>query len=608
MGFTLFLKSFLLTIPSLDGVSWITLLIFAAIFIGLIFEFRSPDVTMLVGTSFFVVTGVLTPQQYLQGFTNEILVTIAMLCILVRSVEVNGLLDVIGQKILSLSKTIWVQMFWITAPVSFFSAFLNNTPIVLLMTPLVRRWALKLKLPPSRYLIPLSYASLIGGMCTIIGTSTNLVVYSLLKKISPHLDLSFFELGFVGIPIGIVALLYLIFIAWRLLPVRQEPTESFSEDIKQLTAEFQIQVDCPFIKRKVSELSSRYFLLAQLVQIQRGETVVTSPEENEVLCLNDRLVFVGDVNEIANLHTISGLVPLHDPKFKLDISSSHFSEVVITPGSSLVGKTLKQVNFRHVWGASVLAIYRQGVRQGGDISKQPLYAGDTLLLLSGEPWRDQHRETKDFYYIRQHEKLFVLHPIKAILVATSFALMILAMIFHVPIVYASLLAALFVLLSGCISLKEAKNSIAWDLLLLIATSFSLGKALEITGLATSFANSFLQSTDPNPHFFIGAILAVAIITTELMSNIAAALIIFPIASQAGVLLGFDSPSALSAIAVAVAIGCSCGFAIPTGYQTHMIVYGPGGYRFSDFARTGIIMDLIYLTLGTLLIPKIWPLL
>ncbi|MGA8165307.1 MAG: SLC13 family permease [Waddliaceae bacterium] len=592
---------------ALQWEGWFTIVMFILTFICLVIEFRPPDITMLACTGILVIVGVLTPNQFLEGFSNDIVMTIAMLCIIVRAMEVNGVLEIVAKRVLTSSKNFYLQMLSMCAPVSVASAFLNNTPIVLLMTPVVRKWAMKNKMSPSKFLLPLSYAALFGGACTLIGTSTNLVVYGLLRRHSPEAAFSFFELAYVGVPCAIAGLLYLIFFGPYLLPSRLDPTTALMEETREFTAEFIVGPDCPLANKTVAEGARRYFRKELLIQIERNHAFIDSPSPDLVIFIGDRLVFAGGINQIAELHAIKGLESQADPHFKLDVTSSHFSEIVIPSTSLLIGKTLRQINFRSNYGASVIAVYRQGWRVLGNIRDIILQAGDTLMLLSGEPWTSEIYSNKDFYYIRHHEKLHVLDIGRAIFIVVTLVAMIISATLGVPILIASLAAVFLLMVTRSISIKEAQNSIMWNVLLLIACSFALGRAMETTGVADYFAELLLSVVSSAPYMLIGGILLVTICCTELITNNAAALILFPIAINVAKLAGYDSLEAIKAIGITIAIGASCAYAVPTGYQTHMIVYGPGGYKFSDFMKVGIFMDLIIWSIATTLIPRFWPL-
>jgi di/tricarboxylate transporter len=580
---------------------WLTIVVFILTIYALFKEIRAPEVILLFSTGILLIFGVLNPEKFLSGFSNDILVTIAMLCVVGRALEVNGLLAFIAEKLLSHSQSVPLQMASYMVPMTFVSAFLNNTPVALLMTPIVRDFALKMGKSPSKYLIQVSYAAIFGGMCTLIGTSTNIIVAGLLKKTNEQAALSFFEIGKVGVPLAIISILYTIFIGRHFLPDRQDVKEALNKQIKDFTSEFLIGKGCPFIGKSIGELSKKYFPEQTIVQVKRGETFIDSPSLELILLEGDQVVFVGYLEKIVQLHAIDGLQTLADPHFDFDSDSSHFTEVVVTTTSWLIGKTLKKIQFRKHYQASVLAIYRQGERVKGDVRNTELQAGDTLMLLSQETWQGSLYENKDFYVIRDPEKLPCFDKKKVWWVCGITFGMIGAMILGVSVLVASLLAVFSLILTKSLSIREAKNSIIWETLLLIALTFGLAEAVVSTGLALKFSAFFLSIVGDHPLAFIGGILFITIVATEFLSNNATALLMFPIALETARLAGYESINAMKAIGIAVAIGSSTGFAVPTAYQTHMIVFGPGGYKFKDFVKIGVSLDLIYLVFSTILI-------
>ena len=585
---------------------WTTIAVFFGTIVALIREIRPPYIIMMIGACVLMIFGILTPHQLLEGFSDEIILAIAMLCVVVRAIEVNGLLEICSSRILSNSKKYTSQLASLIFPTMGFSAFVDNTPIVLLMSPIVRKWALALHSSPSKFLIPLSYAAILGGLCTIIGTSTNLIVLGLLKNAKSTLSLGFFELAWIGVPCCIVGGIYMMLCGNWILPSRIDSKSAFSEETSELTAEFLVLPESPLANKRIKDVSGKYFPEQFLLQIERGNTVIDSPARDFLIRANDRLVFSGNIHKIAELHAVPGLQSQADPHFHLDVSSSHFSEVVIAPSSLLAGKSLKAVDFRRGYGASVVAVYRQGKPVQGPVGEIILQAADTLMVLSSEAWYPDEIRTKDFYFIRNSEKLSTFNPKRVGLVILAILGIIIPATFGVSIAFVSTIAAFFLVFTGCVTMRDAQKSILWQILLLIGFAFAFGKALEITGVAAFIAQQLLLVVGSSPYAVIGGILFLTIVGTEFMPNSATALIFFPIAVQVAHLSGFTSPEAIKTVAIAIAVGSSCGFAIPTGYQTHMIVYGSGGYRFSDFIKFGLPLDLLIWVVGTLLIPYLWP--
>lgn len=586
--------------------AWYTLAVFFLTFFVLIKELLSPDLTMFSAAIALLLVGIVSPADFLLGFSEDIIFSIAMLCIIVRAMETSGIVRFIADNVLSNSKHDSVRLLSVMLPVGVFSAFLNNTPIVLLMTSAVRHWALARDLPPSKYLIPLSYAAILGGTCTLIGSSATLVVHSLLHKDTPGAGFTFFEMGQVGVPCAIVGVLYMLFLGHRYLPVRVDTQSLAAKEVPELVSEFVIGEGCPLIGLSVQDAGSRYFRHEYLIEIEREGYVLESPSPQDVIELDDRLIFVGDVQHIAELHAIKGLQSTADPHFHIDVSSPHFSEVVISVMSPLAGKTLKEVDFRTQHGASVLAVFRGGKRVLGLVGDIRLQAGDTLMLLSKQPWQVSKLKSPDFYYIRHNEELSLFSPWRFALGVNLLVGMVLAVIAGVPLVLATLAVATILLLAGVIDLRQAKNSIRWDLLILIASAFSLGSALQSTGVAEALSVLILKGIGSNSLTLLATLFVLTSLLTAFVTNTAAVVLLFPLAIQTAHLAGFESISAVKAVGACIVVAASCSFATPIGYQTNTIVYGPGGYQFNDYVKVGLPLTVLVFFVSMIVIPYCWP--
>ncbi|SCA63214.1 Putative sulfur deprivation response regulator [Chlamydiales bacterium SCGC AG-110-P3] len=595
------------TVASFGWKGWFTVILFLATFAALVAEILAPDLIMLLCAVILLLAKVVTPGEFLRGFSEEIIFSIAMLCVIVRAMEMSGILSFITEHVLAKSRNMVIRLLSIMIPVGVSSAFINNTPIVLLMTSVVRSWALEKKLSPSKFLIPLSYAAILGGMCTLIGTSSTLIVDGLLRHEDSASTLSFFEISRLGLPLCLMGLAYMLTIGHRLLPIRQDPTSAAAEQTQEFTTEFVVSNGCELIGKTVGDAGKKHFRHELLIEIERDGQLFDSPSPKEVIREGDRLVFAGDIQNIAELHAIEGLRSMADPHFHLDVTSPHFSEVVISVISPLAGKTLKAADFRNRYGASVLAVYRQGVRVPGPVGDAILRAGDTLMLLSKQPWQVRDAYSQDFYYMRHNEELSLFSPSRFAICSGFLAAMIGAVMMGVPLVVASVAVALLLLVTRMISLRQARSSIRWSLLVLIASSFSLGIALQNTGVADAFAELILHTVGSSPTLLIGTLFIVTAVVTGFVTNNAAVLLLFPIAAQTVRLAGYHSPDALKAVGICIAVAASCSFATPIGYQTNMIVYGPGGYKFRDYVKVGLPLTILTFILTTYLIPICWPL-
>jgi len=595
-----------MTAADLSWKGWLTMGLIIVMLVAMVKEVRPPDIVMTITAGLLAIFGCIDTRQLLQGFSSDVILTLAMLCIVVKALEVNGVLELFSRRVLPKTKNYAKQLGMLLFPVSALSAFLNNTVIVLMMTPSIRKWAIDKDLSPSKYLIPLSYASIVGGLCTLIGTSTNVIVDGLLRQQYPEAGLQFFELAKVGVPITFCVIGFIITVGNFLLPVRRDVSTAISEQTQEFTGEFIVTEEFSHLNKPIKELSGKLFRGELLIEIERDSRVIRSPGPDEQILEGDRLIFAGDIQQIAELHTIQGFVSPANPHFEVDSSSAYFSEVVVAATSSLIGKTLKSVNFRHSYGASALAVYRQGRRVRGNVGDIILDSGDTLILFSSETWEADYFG-RDFYTIRVKEKLPIFNPFRASLVVAIAVGMVVMAGMGVPIVIAVMASALMYIFTRSVTFREVGNSIIWNVLLLIASSFAVANAVKETGVAAYLAGILLSIFGTDPRMIIGGILVVSTMFTEILSNNAAALLLFPIALQTAQIAGFESIQAVKTIGVTIAVGCSCGFSLPTGYQTHMIVYGPGGYRLTDFIRIGILIDVIIIAIASVLIPMIWPL-
>ncbi|MBS0621609.1 MAG: SLC13 family permease [Verrucomicrobia bacterium] len=591
---------------SLSWQGWITVGIFFAILALLIQEIFPPAIPILGGASLLLVCGAITPKEFLSGFASPVVFSLGMLCVVVKALHTVGLVDLLARRILPKTGSYRYRLMALMAPASFLAAFLHATPIVLMLTGIVRKWAVAIRESPSKYLMPLSMATICGGMCTLIGTSTNLVVDGLLKQLNPNLGIAFFELGMVAFPGLLLTYSYVFSWGHQILPTRRDPRDIVQEETREFISEFTVEEGCPLIKMSTEAALLRYFPEGNILQIERNGHLEDSPPLDFQIALGDRLVISGEMAQIARLHTIAGLSSVADPSFKIDVNAPHFAEVVVGINSYLINRSLRHIRFRTRYNASVVAIYREGARIKGSIRDIILKAGDTLMLLSNVPWpADRHRRV-GLYPITYSQELPFFSLKKAIWVAFVLLGMVAAITIGIPLLIASLVAAALLLMTRMLTLRQAAAGIDWNLLLLVASAFALAQGLYTTGVATALAKGVMFALGTNHYLLIGGIFLLTMMVTEMITNTASALLVFPIAIETIRLAGYDSPLAFKAVAVTVALAASCSFLTPIGHQTNTIVYGPGGYRFGDYARFGAIPSVVQLLISTALIPLVWP--
>lgn len=584
---------------------WLTLVIFVVTIWALIVEIKPPEIILLGSCFAFLLFGILTPGEVLEGASKEIIPIIGLLCVMVRALEVNGILEWFARRVLSTSKNYFRQFCSVFLPSGMMSAFFNNTVVVLLMMPIVKKWAVKMGKSPSQFLISISYASILGGSCTLIGSSTNLIVQSLLLKEEPFSAFHFFEIGKIGVPLFTIGAIFLI-VGCYFLPKREDPSEDAAININSMFGRFVILKSSPFIGKTLNSLADRELQGVALLEVIRNGAKILRPIGSFIFREGDHLLFASDLNRLAELHNIEGLNSYTDPKMGFDESNAHFFEIVIPSTSLFIGKTLNDIRIHKHHGASVVAIFRDGRQLMEMIRKIPLRAGDALIAITDEPERLDLGLESNFYVIGMQGKLHTLNVKAGLIALGSFLAMIVATIAGVPMIYSCSIAVILLLSLGVVSLKDAVRNVIWMVLLMIACSFALGKALVVTGLSDRFAEFFLSVVGSDPHIVLSGVLFVTIILTELLSNNSTSIIMFPIAMGLLNQIGYYTPESIKAMGAAILIGSSTGYALPTGYQTHLIVYGPGGYKFRDFLWLGIPLDLITFLVGCVLIPWIFP--
>lgn len=568
----------------------------------LIFTRYSADLVMMAGVTLLVLLGILKPAEALAGFSNEGMATVGIMYIVVAGLEATGGIAWISRYLFGKPKTILGAQLRMMLPVAGLSAFMNNTPLVAMMIPAVTEWARRFKISPSKLLMPLSYAAVLGGVITIIGTSTNLVVNGLIKSETDLPPLSLFEQAPVGIAVTIIGIIYIAVASRWLLPERQ-PAVSSLIDFKEYSVEMIIDSNGTLVNKTVEQASLRHLSNLYLAEIVREDQTITASPDT-VLKADDRLFFVGAIDSVVELNKINGLLPATNQVFKLEAPRTRRTlvEAVVSDTSPVRGKTIRESKFRSLYDAVVIAVARNGERIKSKIGDIELQTGDTLLLETRPSFVEQQRNSRDFYLISQVENSTPLRHERSLLAFFILVGMILLATFEIlPMFQAALLAAGAMILTRCVSAGRARKAIDWSVLIAIAASFGLGKALETTGAAGVIANAFIQVAQGNAWLSLAVIYLVTMIFTELLSNNGAAALVFPIALATANSLGVS----FMPFAIAIMIAASCAFATPIGYQTNLMVYGPGGYRFSDFTRLGLPLNLICMIISMILIPLLW---
>lgn len=568
----------------------------------LIFTRYSADLILMGGVTLLVLLGILKPSEALAGFSNEGMATVGIMYIVVAGLEATGGIAWISRALLGQPKSVLEAQLRLMVPVAALSAFMNNTPLVAMMIPAVTDWARRFKISPSKLLMPLSHAAVLGGVITIIGTSTNLVVSGLIRSETDLPPLGLFEQAPIGIVITIIGIAYIALTSRWLLPARQ-PAVSSLTDFKEYSVEMLVDPNGSLVDKTIEGAGLRHLVNLYLAQIERnGDIITTSP--STVLKANDRLFFVGAIDSVVDLNKFNGLLPATSQVFKLDTPrvKRTLVEAVVSNTCPLIGQSIREGRFRSRYDAVVIAVARNGERLKNKIGDIVLETGDTLLLETRPAFVEQQKNSRDFFLVSSIDDSAPLRHERGLLALGILVLVVLLATFEIlPMFQAALLGAGAMILTRCVSIDRARRAVDWSVLIAIAASFGLGKGLEVTGAASVIANGFIQIAQGNAWWSLAVIYLVTMLFTELLSNNGAAALVFPIALATANSLGVN----FMPFAIAIMISASCAFATPIGYQTNLMVYGPGGYRFSDFTRIGLPLNFICMIIALVMIPLIW---
>jgi di/tricarboxylate transporter len=580
-----------------------TLFVLAGVLASLVFTAVGPDLALIGGLIVLMLAGILSPAEMVRGLSNEGLVTVAVLYVVSAGMRETGAIDLIAMRVLGRPKTTAAAIVRLLIPVTAISAFVNNTPLVAMLIPVVNDWAKRQQIAASKLMIPLSYAAILGGTCSLIGTSTNLVVDGLFIK-SQGYGLPMFEISKVGIPAAIAGCVYIMLTSRWLLPDRR-PAISHSDDPRSYTAEMLVAPDSPLVGKSIEDAGLRHLPGVYLAEIDRDGHVLPAVSPQERLRENDRLVFVGIVESVVDLQKTRGLVPATDQVFKLESPRDVrcLIEAVVSNTCPLVGKTVRDGKVRTVYNAVVVAVARNGERINKKIGDVVLWPGDTLLVEAHPSFVDQQRNSRDFFLVSQLENSNPLRHERAFLaLGIMVAMVTLASTGLLTMLQAAFLAAAAMLITRCCTAAVARRTIDWPILLAIAASFAFGDALQNTGAAKALADSMIGAAQGKPVVALGMFYLVTLILTELITNNAAAALMFPLGLATAANMNVNAMP----FVIATMMAASAGFATPIGYQTNLMVYGPGGYRFNDYVKIGVPLDILIMIVTVVLSPFIWP--
>ena len=567
----------------------------------LVTKLRS-DLVFLGAIAILFVTGVLNAKEAFSGFSSTSVVVIGVLFVVVSGLTHTGVLQWIVKNLLGQPNSYSKAVVRLMLPVAALSSFLSNTTVVALFVGIVKMWSKKLGISPSKLLIPLSYASGMGGVCTLIGTPPNLIISGLYADHTGQ-AMNVLATTIPGLFCLFVGVLSIIAMR-KLLPDRKAPESAF-ESTSDYTVEMLVPSYSPYIGKSVSAAGLCDVNGGRLIEIIHYDEVISPVPDNEIILGADRLIFAGQVDEILDLRQSHGLVNADHVVFAMDEldPNRQLRTAYVTFGSSLINKTIGESTLEKDNNMILVAVSRRGQRIEQAPRDVVFQAGDTLLL-ECPPANDIQTEklasTLQFFDSNQVPNIG-----KKTLISTTImmAMVVLSALNVLPLLQSAFLAAMAMLIFRCCNPDQAMKDINWDILMVFAGSVVLGIAIQKTGIAERLAFGILDVCGSNPIVVMSAICLVGTFITEFISNTAAGAMFFPIMYQSAEQLGYEPYPFLIALMVSV----SSSFATPIGSPTHMLVYGPGGYRFSDFMRIGLLMNIIILAANILIVNIIYPL-
>lgn len=582
--------------------AWVTIATVFTMFTILAFTKLPADVVFMGGMTTLFVSGVLSTKEALAGFSAESVVTIGVLFVVIAGLTHTGVLQWVARYVLGTPSSYVNAVVRLMLPVAGLSSVLNNTSVVALFLNVVKVWGKKLGISPSRLLIPLSYASGMGGVCTLIGTPPNLIISGFYQKDSGEaLNIFITTLpGLFCLAIGVISVLALR----RLLPDRKSADDNF-ESTSDYTVELLVPSECPFIGQTVSEAGLVNVKGGRLIEIVRFDREIITPvPDDEFVMGGDRLIYSGQIEEILDLKRTKHLVNAANHVFSLDEieKGRKLLTASVGFGCRLIDVSMSETDFEETHGVVLVAVSRKGERITASPREIKLRLGDVLLLECSPAFRPENLQKNNGLHFFDSENIPRIGRKTMVSSLIMLAMVLLSTFKVIPLLQSCFLAAFAMLATRCCSIEQARNSINWNVLMIFAGSVCLGTAIEKTGIATMLAQGLI-GISTNPVILLIGICFLGTFITEFISNTACAAMFYPIAYQSAVMLGVNPMT----FCVALMIAVSSSFATPIGSPTHMLVYAAGGYRFSDFMKIGLPMNLIILAANVFIVTLLFPL-
>jgi di/tricarboxylate transporter len=549
------------------------------------------------------VSQIISPTQALSGFSSPGVMTIAALYVVIAGLRETGAIAWFSHLVFGRPKSLTAAQAKLMASGALLSTVINNTPVVAMFIPIAQEWSARYGFPISRLLLPLNNVVILAGLCTLIGTSTNLAVYGLLMQVRPETELGLFDLVWIGVPLTLVGMAYALVFSKYLLPDRQGPMEQL-ENAREYAFQVRVHSNGPMVGKSLAEVGLRNLKSAYVLEIERRGRLISAVAPEEVLESEDRLTCVGVVDAIVDLRRMPGISVADDQDFRLNLKHAQrqLAELVLSQTSPLVGQRVKDSNFRDRYGAAIVSISREGSRVTGKVGDIVFQPGDTLLVETGYHFFDKHKYDRDFLLVSQlHDSA----PSDFKRAPVSFGILLLMIVVAamewLPLFEASFIAAGLMVATGCMTTRRAASSIEYQLVAAIAASFALGVALTESGAAALAGTWLVEIAQGNPWVALVLLYAVTVVVTEMITNNAAGVLMFPVALSVAEAAGVS----FMPFVIAIMVAASAGFITPIGYQTNLMVYGPGGYKFSDFVRFGLPLNIVCGIITVSIVPRVW---
>ena len=582
---------------------WTVIGVIALCLLLLLTTSYSVDLILLAGLGFLLIAGIVSPEEALAGFSNEGVLTVAALYVVAAGLKETGAIQFITQKIMGDSNTVRSAQARIMAPVMVMSAFMNNTPIVASFIPALEHWSKKTRIPVSKVLIPLSYAAILGGTCTLIGTSTNLILNGLLLEEESVRSLGLFEPALIGLPCAIAGFIYLYIFGDKLLPSRGEAFQSFKNP-KEYTIEMMVPEGSSIARKTIKEAGLRQLPGLFLVEIHREDAILPAVGPNQRLREHDRLIFAGIVDSIVDIQHIQGLEPATDQIFKIETPRRNrvLIEAVVSASHPLRGSSIKEGDFRNRYNAVVLAVSRSGERLKQKVGDIILQTGDTLLIEGTFSFLTRFKNSNQYYLVSPLEGAPVSNFEKSgLALIILLGMIVLAGTGILSMFQAVILACGCMIVGRVMRYTTGIEAIDWKVIIAIGCSLGIGSALRTTGVAELLAVNVLELASSNLVVTLMITYFMTWILTELITNNAAAVLVFPVALSVAQSMGVN----FIPFAIVIIMAASASFSTPLGYQTNLMIYGPGGYKYSDYLKIGLPLNLIVAIITLSLIELFW---